>query len=211
MITVTYSSPSLWHRKAFLWGFTFTCLMLGFWIANDAHGAVIDPTYRLDANLGVSPARLESTAFRLYITGWEGCTSRPVYHHASRYTRGETTVGIGHNVQWSMDLVGGYSPHRQYTPREITLLYDADYARAIGACRVQIARFDSLPQTARWVCLSLVWTCGPTGFSRWSSFQLALSHHMYSIAAVELEASRWAHQVSADRLTDHWQRLSSLR
>lgn len=203
-------TTSLFHRRAFIVFYAICLTIIGFWVGNDVRGAVDAPASIYPSIQLVPQYIVDEAAFRLYIVQWEGCSVTPVYHPARPYTHSETTVGIGHNVRYGMELVGGYQPHRHYTPREITLLYTQDYARAIGACRVNVAGFDSLPRPARFVCLSLAWTCGPTGFSRWHDLQADLEHHMYSIAASELLSSRWSHQVVAVRLKDHWRALDSL-
>ena len=129
-------------------------------------------------------------SFHAYIAKWEGCIHTPSHD----------TVGIGHK--------GAHGLY--YTDADIERLYSQDYAVALRACRYCVRGFDSLPRDARWVALSLAWSVGPTGLSRFAHFCAALSEHRYDDAATELLNSKWAEQVQLDRLRDHRARLYQL-
>lgn len=149
-----------------------------------------------------SGALLQSTLFRSYITRWEGVTHLVIGH-----TSGEMTVGIGHNALFNTPApVDGL----RYSDAQVEAMYLADYAVALSACRKSILRFDDLPQSAQFVALSLVWCCGPTGYTQWSKLNWALSVRLYDTAAAEVLKSKWATQVSAERVEDHHQVLATL-
>lgn len=144
------------------------------------------------------PAGLTAATFRPYITRWEGCTHHPVWRDDER------TVGIGHNTANDSDWEDTYSD------ADIEALYQRDYARALDACRAEVAAFDWLPLDARMVTLSLEWTVGRHGLHLFRVFRAAMGKRDYERAAAELFSAQWATQVSRARLTDHMHRLRAL-
>jgi GH24 family phage-related lysozyme (muramidase) len=135
--------------------------------------------------------------FRSYIDGWEGYTHVPYYR-----ANGERSTGIGHNTS-------GDVWQTWYTDADIERYYQADYARALDACRSAIDHFDDLPYDAKLVVMSVCWTVGRRGLYRFVSFRFALDQRNYKAAATALFYSKWALQVGRARLTDHLARLRS--
>jgi GH24 family phage-related lysozyme (muramidase) len=137
-------------------------------------------------------------SFKEYITKWEG------YRHQPYSDSGGWTVGIGHR------LPSGWAVKGYYSDDEIDSFYQADYQRALASARAGVEGFDSLPQQAQWVTLSLIWTVGPTSFEQFVAYRSALSRHFYTLAAQELGNSKWYYQVAPARANDHYQALSHL-
>lgn len=81
-----------------------------------------------------------------------------------------------------------------------TLSFPAAYAEDLSACRANVERFDDLPEGARLATLDLVYTVGPTGFTRFTGYRAALSHRLFTLASFELADSRWATQVAPSRV-----------
>jgi hypothetical protein len=131
--------------------------------------------------------------FEPFITHWEG----------RKHWATHGSAGIGHNT--TRDAF-----HLYYTDPEIEQIYRTDYATAIVAVRSEIRDFDSLPDDAKLVCLSVEWGVGWTGFREFRVFRRCISAHQYKMAAAALMDSRWASQVSPKRLEDHVNRLCDL-
>ena len=153
--------------------------------------------------LGACIANTVSTStsrddFKAYIIKWEGCVKEPVVND------GVITVGIGHRI---MTHEGGHDIH--LTDADVERLYQDDLKTAFACARASITSFDTLPQKVQWVVLSVIWSVGPTRFQDFSGFQLALNHHMYQIAAVELASSKWFRQVAPARAMEHYNSLKS--
>lgn len=136
--------------------------------------------------------------FKHWLISYEGCIHHPVVR--SR----EVTVGVGHN------LLGDHQPIKQwYTDAEIQAYYQTDYAAALRVARYEVFDFDYLPQGVRYVCQSLIWTCGKKGFTDFHMFIAFIDLRDYRDAATELRHSKWASQVGRRRLNEHIQTLIS--
>ena len=138
--------------------------------------------------------------FRPYIQKWEGYSNTPIYRK-----NGEGVIGIGHNIAYDKNI------KKYYSNLEIHNIYVRDYAKALSAVRKWIEDFDSLPTDAKFVCLSVEWTVGSTGFERFEEFRTNIADHRYKAAATELFDSKWADQVSRARLNDHINKLINLQ
>lgn len=119
---------------------------------------------------------------------WEGNKTTP-YRDA-----GGWSVGVGHNL-----TAHGQPVKSAYTRAEVYQLFLHDLAVSLEAARAGVRDFDDLPQDVQLVVLGVIWGVGPTGFTRFHSFRLALSYRAYSSATTELASSKWARQVSAAR------------
>lgn len=104
------------------------------------------------------------------------------------------SVGVGH---W----LGRVRPTKmRYTETEVLALFYRDLAVHLEACRSGVRDFAGLPKPVQLTTLGLAWGVGPTGFKRFKNFRLALSYRAWEAAKIELLDSRWAHQISQERL-----------
>lgn len=127
-------------------------------------------------------------AIRESLIAFEGYRAVP-YRDA-----GSWSVGAGHNL-----TAHGQHPKARYSRVEIEGFLMQDIAAAIDAARKGVARFDELPDQVQLVCIHIAFTCGRTGFERWTNLRRALSYRAYASATTELADSRWRNQVSATR------------
>lgn len=140
-----------------------------------------------------------SSETKKFLTPFEG------YKHVPYQDNGGRTVGIGHKL-------GAGSIFRvYYSNQEINDLFNSDYNHAIKVAKGSIQNFSSLPTQVKLVCISLIWTCGKTGFLKFTKFRTAISDRNFHLAASELSNSLWATQVSKTRLDNHLQILNSIR
>lgn len=108
-------------------------------------------------------------------------------------------VGVGHVLRGTHKIA--------YTNEEVSDFFDADLANARRISRKFIKHFDDLPDDAQLVTFGLVFSCGPTGFSKWHKYIAALSKQRYKVAAQELKNSKWWGQVSKSRREDAYEKL----
>ncbi len=153
--------------------------------------------------LSLTPFALHATPIRAdtargYLTRFEGYRT-VAYRDGSQWC-----VGIGHALP-------GQPPKRVYSHVECTRFFAADLDLARSACRRYIRGFDLLPYDAQVVSISLYWTTGSTGFSRFTRYHHALSTRHYQLAAHALRDSIWWRQVGRERSLDAYARLVSLR
>lgn len=142
----------------------------------------------------------EINEFREFIRGFEGYTNRPVYKI------NEVVIGIGHNLIHTPNIKSYYSN------LDIERFYRADYAAAIDCARRNITDFDSLPKEIRYVTLSIIWTVGRTGFSRWKEYRTALNYKNYALAGTALYHSpKWRSQVGPNRFGHHYRVLKNTK
>ena len=103
-------------------------------------------------------------------------------------------IGVGHSLTGHKETV-----KKSYSYEEIRNYFLSDYAEALATCRRLVDDFDRLPEPIQLLCLNLVWSVGPTGFSKFKNFRLALKYCAYSTARIELALSKWASQVQPAR------------
>lgn len=140
--------------------------------------------------------------YRDHLVAYEGYRTRP-------YRDGDGwSVGIGHSLTQHREAAIWTRP---YTAAEIEALYARDISWTLDACRRGVAHFDDLPPAVRQVCVGVAFTVGRTGFDHFVSFRLALSYRAYDAAAVELNRSRWADQVSPARHNSYIRILKAAR
>lgn len=139
--------------------------------------------------------------FKHFIVQWEG------YRRAAYQDGQYIVVGIGHNL----------TAHKKstyigecYSPLQIEAFYNDDYDRALKSARQYINNFDDLNIEAQKVVLSVIWTVGPTGFSKFRKFHLCLKSKMYNLAATALRESFWFEQVGRVRANHHYLTLRKL-
>lgn len=143
---------------------------------------------------------LTAPDYRASLIRFEGVKTTPY-----KEKDGSWSVGIGHNLSAHSQQV-----KPSYTRDEISDFFDRDLAAATRAARALIQGFDDLPDAAKDVAINIIWGVGPTGFQSFRNLRLALSKRAYLAATVELVDSRWAKQVSKDRLDWAVKRLQSL-
>lgn len=105
---------------------------------------------------------------------------------------GSLTVGIGHSLR-------GVTAKPHYSSTEIEQFYVHDLAVSLEAARRFLPHFDAYPLDVREVVLSLAFSCGPTGLSRFRDLRLSLIHHSYVLATNAIGTSKWFQQVSPSR------------
>ncbi len=105
------------------------------------------------------------------------------------------SVGLGHS------LTSHHEPVKPtYTDAECRALFTRDLETSRRGCRAAFKGFDDLPADVQLVCISLQWCVGNAGLIRFEQFRFAINHRMWNGAAMELAQSRFARQVSRDRL-----------
>ncbi len=124
-----------------------------------------------------------------FLVRWEGFKTK-LYKDGRNWS-----TGIGHSLS-----AHGQAPKKSYTQAEIIQFFDTDLAAALVAARNGVDRFDELPADVKKVVIGVVWTCGPTGFMKFTDFRFALGHRMYTSSQAALKQSKWATQVSPLRL-----------
>ena len=133
-------------------------------------------------------APLDAGQTFVYLLQFEGYKLTPYKDRSSM------SVGLGHN------LTARGQPVRPYTDEECRAFFAADFADALRICRACVTDFDSLPLKAQEACISIEWTVGPTGFTRWKDLRFALSHRQWEVAAVEVGLSKWYKTQPAERV-----------
>lgn len=116
--------------------------------------------------------------------------------------KGTISVGIGHNL-----TAHGEQPKTVYSAAEVARYFRADLKVALTAARAGVKDFDTFTDHVQLVVVGVAFSCGPTGFKAFERFRAALSDRDYLRAAVELENSQWATQVSEERLRRYIQLL----
>ncbi len=134
-------------------------------------------------------------AVRDYIVQWEGYKSE-VYICPS----GKPAVGVGHNLSFE-------TQKSKYTAADIERYYLTDITRTQRIADKLIPDFATLPQDAQLVTLSVIFTVGEAGFSKFKKYRKAIASNDYKQAAKELRNSLWWKQVSPQRAKEHFMRL----
>jgi len=123
---------------------------------------------------------------------------------------GYISCGIGHNLTAGRNRYSiQYKVGQYYTPHQIEAYFRDDLINALYFARKGIWNFDNLPDEAKFVTISLIWTVGGEGFMKFKNFRLAMSRKMYNLAAMELKDSRWAKQLPI-RAENHIKRLQKI-
>ena len=111
---------------------------------------------------------------------WEGYRLTP-------YKDGRATcVGVGHNLTARREKA-----KPRYTALEVERFLLRDIAAALDTCRAAVDRFDGLPDDVQLVCINVAFTCGRSGFMRFTNLRRALKYRAYELAASELGHSLW--------------------
>ncbi len=139
-------------------------------------------------------------SIRSFLIEWEGIKSIPYRCSSNRWT-----VGIGHNLDAHRQSI-----QSRYTPEQIERFFRDDLDEAVAIARSGVDHFDELPEEVRLVVISLVWTVGRQGFTKFVNFRLALSKGNYQDAARQLKQSKWYYQVGKARSINHINILLSL-
>lgn len=162
--------------------------------------AAIVPAVAIEPIVDTAAARRElaSKASR-WVARWEGRR-----HRAYTDLRGNRAVGIGSNldngdgrarlaaVRADFDAVrGGDSA---LTDRQIDRLFAMDLERALASAERLVPDLYEHPLAVRLLVLDLVYTAGPTGFSRFSATRVALSTRDYATLVTSLPRTRWYRQ-----------------
>ena len=126
---------------------------------------------------------------RKLLIAHEGVRQKPYDDATSKTLRsgkalqGKLTIGVGRNLS-----------DRGLTRSEINVLLDHDIARATRGAE-QYAWFGGLNEPRQAVCISMVFCCGPKGWSLFKQTHAALAEERWEDASVQLLDSRFAEQV----------------
>lgn len=138
--------------------------------------------------------------YRESLVKWEGY-SETVY----KCPAGKDTIGIGHNLE------ANKQPVRHYSTKEIEQFYQHDIEQAIEIARQGVSNYDTLSDDVKRVVVSLIFTVGGNGFTKFKLFRKALSERNYTKAAYELKNSKWWTDVSKERASNHYNVLMTTR
>lgn len=151
-------------------------------------------------------AAIDINHFKAWLIQWEG-------YHTEVYKdpgSGHRIIGIGHNLDtgtpWYKKLIG-----LDYTKNEIDQFFIADLNVALAAARKGIQNFDNLPRDAQYVTLSLIWSCGPSGFMKFKDFRNSLKRRHFVLASTALRDSLWFKQVQKRRAFHHYNLLKNCK
>lgn len=140
---------------------------------------------------------------RAFLIKYEGYREA-VYLDAGGYR----TVGIGHNL----------TAHRQagsvgtvLTRERIEVYFRDDLHRATASLRKNLKNYDLLPKDVKLVLISLVWTVGPEGFTKFKVLRNMIDRRSYHLAAAALQDSLWWKQVGPRRAREHYLMLKNAR
>ena len=142
--------------------------------------------------------------YRAELIRWEG------FSLVSYADNGFISAGIGHNLTSGRNKGNPkYKAGQRFTALEVESFFIGDLANALQFARKGVKNFDSLPDEAKLITISLIFTTGGEGFLKFKNFRLALSHRMFNLAANELGMSKWAKQLP-NRAQNHIRRLEKL-
>lgn len=132
---------------------------------------------------------------QIYLKHWEGYKLTP-YHCPS----GNLTVGIGHKLKRE-------EIKTKYTDFEVYRFFVWDYAIAKEVAEKTFKNFNSHPEDVKLVLISIIFTVGPKGITKFKNLIIALQYKSYEVAAIELADSKWFYQVGATRANHHYRTL----
>jgi len=154
----------------------------------------------VNSSYGASVNQRDINFYKPYLIKFEG------YKNIKYRDGRHWAVGIGHNLSFEKyNKIGSY-----YTDAEINYFFTNDLIIALATARKYVRNFDSLPSDAKLVTISLIFTVGPKGFSKFQKFRLALERGNYKVASIELRKSKWWYQVGKERREDHFNRLNNI-
>lgn len=136
--------------------------------------------------------------YESFIERWEG---RRLTQY--RDSEGNLTIGVGHLVTPEQKIV------KKISNKTADLLLARDSVKALAIAKKLVPTFDSLPQNAKMVLVSLAFNLGEKGLGKFKKMLAAIGKEDFERAALELKDSKWWDQVGPDRKENHFRLLKS--
>lgn len=139
------------------------------------------------------------TEYRSHFEKYEGLKLIPY-----KCSAGFSTVGIGHKFERGELIKSSYSKE------EINTLFVKDLQEAKLIAKRVFPSFNSQPDKIQIVLTSLCFNLGEGGIRKFIKFRAAINSNNYSLAAKELQDSKWSRQVG-NRGRDYVRVLNSIK
>jgi len=105
--------------------------------------------------------------YKNFLIQWEGYSS---YVYTDK--NGDKIVGIGHNLTANNQYI--YFK-RFYNAEEVDNFFLSDLSIAVFTAQEKHPDFNSLNKNIKFTIISIIWTVGPSGYSKFSKFILSIN------------------------------------